>query len=644
MAALLIPLSLVLQAALFGPRRADSYIKAAVVVGLLIVALTEILSFSHWLSFGPVLAAWIVIISVQGALLFLSGRFKEIKKPPLELEWPLLAAAAIVLVCGIVAFLGAPNNFDSMTYHLPRIMHWIQNRSVAHYPANDLRQLAFPPGASFIMLHLELLAGSDRFINGAQWLAFVGTMIGAWAAAEKLGAKRPGRVLAVTLAASIPMAVLQAETTQNDLLAAFWLLCFAVFALKEGDYELSDLLWLSASLGLAVLTKPTGLVFGAPLLLVVLARQFRRSRRGELGEEEVVRNIGTSAMVLALALAVSAPSLLRNKTSLGSFLPEDGRTIKATVGLRQTTACAMKNALLELPLPPLWSAALAVERHVLRLDPEDPGNNFEPLATRTLGSLCRRLIAPDEDFAGSPVHFILLLWALGILSVELAREREDPWSDRTALAVSLLFGFLIFSAFFKWQEWANRLMVPLFVLGAPLTAQILEDKLVGSLRSGVLVFLAGSGLLYAATATGRPLIVLPENLTSQWQMPSILTAPREEAYALGYARIQAKPLRAMLETIIKDKCGYVGLSLGRNDWEYPWWVLLASHSQVPFKIKDVNVGNASAKLPAEFPSELLCGVVESQGGVMMYFDAADMKKMHEAGHHEPPLISEIRKD
>ncbi|MBI3551182.1 MAG: glycosyltransferase family 39 protein [Elusimicrobia bacterium] len=665
MAAMLIPLSLALQTALFALNRPlrpglarEAFLKAAVVVGLIVVVLTELLSLVRGLSFGPLLASWLFVILVQEAcVVFFSGgwglggprawglqKFSRAGTMPREDQAAIALAAATLTVCAAAALLCPPNNFDSLAYHMPRVMHWLQNESVAHYPANDLRQLAFPPGASYLVAQLQILAGTDRFAAAPQWLALIGCLCGAPMIARGLGAGRSARVLAVALAAGLPMAVLQAETTQNDLLTAFWLVCFCAFALREGDYERSDLFWLSASLGLAVLTKPTGLLFGAPLLLVVLARLFRRSSEPAESEEAAVRHLAWAGAVLLLSGLVSAGPLWRNKAALGAFAPEDGRTLKAAVGARQTAACAIKNAALELPLTPIWGAVLAVERHVLRLDPEDLGNNFDPAATRSLSSLCRRLVLPDEDFAGSPVNFLLLVWALGVLSLALWREEEDPWSDRTALAAALTAGFLLFCAFFKWQEWANRLMLPLFVLAAPLTAQILEKRLEGTARKGLLALLGATGLFYAAAAVHRPLWALAANAGNQWRSPSVLKADRETLLLSGYAKTVEKPLRAIIGTAVKDKCGYIGLSLGPSDMEYAWWALWAQRGPAGVMIKNVNVANASAALPPEFPSDKLCGVAESQGGVMMYFDRADMAKMHAAGRHEPPPISEIRKN
>jgi hypothetical protein len=55
-----------------------------------------------------------------------------------------LAASLLFIVLTATAFTAlssVPNNLDSMSYHLPRIEHWLQNQSLEFYPTSDSRQL-----------------------------------------------------------------------------------------------------------------------------------------------------------------------------------------------------------------------------------------------------------------------------------------------------------------------------------------------------------------------------------------------------------------------------------------------------------------------------------------------------------------------
>ena len=42
-----------------------------------------------------------------------------------------------------------PNNWDSMTYHLTRVEHWMQRQTVIHYATNNVRQVSQPPLAEY---------------------------------------------------------------------------------------------------------------------------------------------------------------------------------------------------------------------------------------------------------------------------------------------------------------------------------------------------------------------------------------------------------------------------------------------------------------------------------------------------------------
>ena len=58
-------------------------------------------------------------------------------------------------------------------YHLTRVAHWIQNSSVHHYATHTTAQLELAPLHEFNMLHLHLLADTDRLDGFVQLAAFV---------------------------------------------------------------------------------------------------------------------------------------------------------------------------------------------------------------------------------------------------------------------------------------------------------------------------------------------------------------------------------------------------------------------------------------------------------------------------------------
>jgi hypothetical protein len=90
-----------------------------------------------------------------------------------------LAIAAIGATTLVIALVAAPNTWDSMTYHLPRVAHWAANGSVAHYPTSIDRQLWQPPFGEYLVRLAYVACGGDRLANLPAWLAAIGAAIAA---------------------------------------------------------------------------------------------------------------------------------------------------------------------------------------------------------------------------------------------------------------------------------------------------------------------------------------------------------------------------------------------------------------------------------------------------------------------------------
>jgi hypothetical protein len=64
---------------------------------------------------------------------------------PLDAKLMLGASVVLILLLGAMAAIFPATNWDSLTYHLPRVMHWLQQQSVEHYPTHNTRQIEFGP-------------------------------------------------------------------------------------------------------------------------------------------------------------------------------------------------------------------------------------------------------------------------------------------------------------------------------------------------------------------------------------------------------------------------------------------------------------------------------------------------------------------
>lgn len=146
--------------------------------GFLLILLTESLSLVRGLS-----ATWLTIgWAICGVLVGFAYRKSAATKgrPVFSLtDRDLVDRLAMgfilasILITFVIAVFAVPSLWDAHSYHMPRVLHWAQNHTVAYYPTHIQRQLWSSPGAEFITLQFYVLAGTDRFIALVPWSAFV---------------------------------------------------------------------------------------------------------------------------------------------------------------------------------------------------------------------------------------------------------------------------------------------------------------------------------------------------------------------------------------------------------------------------------------------------------------------------------------
>lgn len=634
-----------------------AWLKSAVVHGLVLVLLTEGLSLHHQLNQAACIRFWAIVIPIEVVALWLRKRHSRYSREwkgylthsafrslmPLGAvgEWCAILILVILGITLVTALVSAPNNWDAMVYHLPRVMHWLQHQSISHYPSHVTRQLSLVGGAGYWVAHLQILGGSDRYAHLVQWLGFLGCLCSTSLLAHNLSGRK-AEWLAAFLCCTLPMAIMQASTAQTDLIASFWLSTLAYFILAvdrpQGSlFGLSlnraqcfnqlfhDLhehpfhrqwFWVTATLALALITKPTNWVFVLPLLAILWLRWWEQARdAGFPGIGGALRAFGLTATVGIASFSVLIPSLWRNYDTFGHIFGSLGeRTANPVLGLRPTLSHALKTLALNLPIPGIWSAIDHLHTHWLHLSLADPRFNLglpPPYDPNTSSwEAFFKVIAPHEDFVGYPAYILLLGWAM--LALGPLRPRRSPQPDLRVylLILALLANLLGFWLLFKWQPWENRLLLPLAVLGVPIIATYLcqwVDQPWHRLLVGILGLVAIS---YALTPIRHPLIALPSG--AQEQSPSILTLSREALYFSGARKELYGPYQQVAALIHEHQCQRVGLVLVGESWEYPLWVLL--QHQAPVKIRHIAVENASAVLPPPFADQELCAIISFRSG------------------------------
>ena len=542
---------------------------------------TEGLSLVGAVGTGAVIGLYVVMAAVVGWAI---ARGPGPRWPALRpwLRHPLVIVMILqAAVLTLLATASAPNNSDSMAYHLSKVEHWVSSGTLAPYPTSISSQIYLSPLAEIGVTHLRLLTGTDRLSSFVQLLAHVISAVGITVIARNLGLRRDFQLVAALVATSAPMAVSQAVTTQNDYLTTAYLVCAVAFTTAP---DLRRRAWTSAALvslalGLAIATKATAVLFGLPVAVWFVATRLPRSPR---------RLAPLLALGVVLVLALNAGQLARNVSVFGDPTgPSEVALRSQQVTLSTTLGNVVRNISLNLGVPS--AGANAAIGHGVRsalsavgVDPDDPAAlaaapGFDVDDSR------------NEDRASSPGQWLLALAAAAAAAFSRRLRRQTG-----ALVVVLAAGFVAFSVVLRWQPYGGRLLLPVLILTAVPVAAML---------SRLPIRLVGIGLAALTIAS------LPWLLQSQYRPllgpGSILrTGPEVEYFA---ARPQLHdPYVAATDYMRTLGVSTIGLRSGFDDFEYPvWWLMSRGGSSV--RVVGVDVENRTRSFGQEpRPDVVLC--------------------------------------
>lgn len=464
-----------------------------------IVVVSEILSELHLLGAGGFLTGHALLLIASFAW-WKRGGAPRLAAPAREA----VAAAflfvrrhrAVALFAAAVGLLGVVNlvfpflypvlNGDANSYHLPRAYYWTTLGTARHFPTADFRMNEMPPDPSFVFAWILALSGSFRGLHVPQWVAGVVLSMAVAGMARLAGAGRGGALLAGSLTATLPVAILQAGTAQTDLTAAAAGAAALFFGLRAAAFGEGgagrragpDAIGFGIALGLALGTKLTVVFLLPGLVFAMVAVGWSRHRR-----EAPWRLAGLAAFALGGFALLGAYNYVLNIIDVGN-------PIASKKGLELTLAnrpswCYEKapSALKYLHQTLDWPG---MARSQTGFFPSLQERTFEA-AARGLGlkyemgesrwAIRESRFAPDEDHSGfGPVGFVAFLLSPAVLvasAISWVRSRRPEPLVRSLLVVAALGWFVGFV--FSGQPWIAEgiryflMFIPLLV--AALVAQ-----------------------------------------------------------------------------------------------------------------------------------------------------------------------------
>jgi len=460
-----------------------------------------------------------------------------------------------------------------MVYHLARVVNWIQFQSIDYYATNSLSSVYQNPFAEYVILHLTILSKGNFYLsNLVQWFAFINCIIAISYLVKVLGGHLQSQIFASFLLATLPMAILQSNTTQNDVVAMMFLIFTAVFiySIKANFYSFKLHVLLGLSVGLAILSKGTSFIYLTPFAIFYAFFFFKHFN---------IQAIKLSGVVVVLILALNGNHWKNNYQTFNKPLsPNYGYLIDDNYS-KCFTCNGLKNTALQLQIPFIDEQPVnkVVTHLIKKFDLER--ENCKWSASPNLESVTFRF---NEDYAANPFHFLLFL-----ISVCIYIFKANKKNNLTVYLCCLLGIAITFNLLLTWQVWHPRLHLPILGLACAFIAITIKAKFS---RYAVALLLFAFAIVVILKNDLKP--ILKNNILKLTEQEQLFTIKKD-----------LKPVFEDIATLI-EPAKNIGLANTGASWEFPFWCFFNKDYQK--QIRSVFVENETSRYASkDFEPEII---------------------------------------
>lgn len=229
----------------------------------------------------------------------------------------LVATAFAILGSGVVTYLAPSESWDGLFYHEPIVGFAIQNHAfgMVNLPRQMILQgiNGYPRFCESVALWFVIF--TDRsLIEIGNTLAAPGLVLALYCLVKRYGSSRTTNMGWAACLLLMPSMLTQLRTTMIDVETTFFLLA-AIHFVSRAPFRRADAIAAIGAITLAAASKSTGLVWGPPLLIVLVMRLFRT--RSSVGRPA---NTALAVGGVALFMGVESVTLLRNWLAFGDPL------------------------------------------------------------------------------------------------------------------------------------------------------------------------------------------------------------------------------------------------------------------------------------------------------------------------------------
>ncbi len=530
----------------------------------------KVFNYTSSILFWTITMIGIVFINAKEKYILLekySNWIKENKKVSLFF-------GGFTLLLFIQGILYPPNNWDSMTYHMARIAHWVMNESIEPYPTHIYRQIYQPPLAEWIIAQVCILNRADYLANAIQLFFLLATLGVVNQIMLVFNQSKKRRIIALILAFTTPSVFMQTTSTQNDIIVSFFLLSgilFLITYLKKQN--ISNALFVGLSIGCALLTKGTAFVYLLPVIIFYASYLLISIYKKQVNTVKLSLHI---LLIIGVTIMLAFNHYQRNYRLSGDiFGASDDHFFNKNITITSTGLGILKNIgnHFSLPVCATITNKIVEKTHLLSNIPiKDENYSYKGIHFKL------NEWNHNEDEVSNFMQMILVFGLIVFLLFNLKTS-----NILLILSTSFcLLGFFLFAFLLKWQPWHIRLQVPLFIMFAIPIAIFLDS----SLSNKTVLFILSLSIAYCLILSlynpNRPLIknYKQAKLTTRFEKYFVAMPPFLNEY---------KTWRYKLKNKTKQNWEVHG-----DTWEYPIYYDCFSEDRKAFNA--INIKNQSKEL------------------------------------------------
>ncbi|MFT6843312.1 MAG: 4-amino-4-deoxy-L-arabinose transferase-like glycosyltransferase [Psychroserpens sp.] len=606
--------------------------KTILIFSSVILILTEFLSFFQKLNFTFLLISWFIFFTINIIRIYIKrktilaickiilDRLRSLFSKENHYTYKtILFSTLLLFLCllFIQAVVYPTNNWDSMTYHMARIPHWISQESLSPFQTGIFRQIYQPPFAEIILCNLGILSKSDVLSNLVQYSYLIALVFVNISISELFNFSNHNKWFSTIFLITIPEVILQASSTQNDLVVSYFIFTAAFFAIKNiKKFNLWDSLYLGISIGLAIMTKGTAYVYLIPIVLLISLLTIYK-----LIKTRTAKWVAFGLVTAVLTVTLNFNNVIRNISYSDNIFGQDERETNGYVNEEMNAPLFLSNSLknigLHLSHYPIKKEFEFINIHIHKLLKVDVDNSHTNLGTKYFV-----WSNPfSEDIAPNSINLILIFIVVIILAFYHRKILAPPYL-MLIWTFFIIGGIAVFFAVLKWQPWNTRLHTPFFVLSIPLIIYSFSlNKVLNLSKKIISIVLLVYASLVLVFNKSRPMIQLPSLLTNSYQDSYYEVRFKNYFNMRPYLYQDYAEIRKIIK-IYKFK--QVGLDLDEDDWEYPIFCDTYTDKITPVHL---NITNISKKIKRENRTKIDCIISTRKKSNVITFKNALFKNL-----------------